>query len=96
MALPNHMSLRPDLLWLTLNLAMIIQCVSWNNIYIFLIYVPPVPGVFPALSTELEPRTFVARITPSYLVPLHFPSWPEFTSYLRMIVELTLNLAAYK
>jgi hypothetical protein len=55
-----------------------------------------VPGVFPALSAELEPWTFVARITPSYWVPLHFPSCPEFTSYLRVIEEITLNLAAYK
>jgi hypothetical protein len=28
MALLNHMSLRPGLLWLTLNLALIIQCLS--------------------------------------------------------------------
>jgi hypothetical protein len=27
-ALPNRMSLRPGLLWLTLNLALIIQCLS--------------------------------------------------------------------
>jgi hypothetical protein len=30
MALPNRMSLRPDLLWLTMNLALIIQCLSRN------------------------------------------------------------------
>jgi hypothetical protein len=35
MALPNRMSLRPSLLWLTLNLALIIQCLSRNNILIF-------------------------------------------------------------
>jgi hypothetical protein len=35
MALPNRMSLRPDLLWLNLNLALIIQCLSRNNIYFF-------------------------------------------------------------
>jgi hypothetical protein len=35
MTLPNRMSLRPGLLWLTLNLALIIQCLSWNNIYFF-------------------------------------------------------------
>jgi hypothetical protein len=34
MALPNRMSLRPCVLWLTLNLALIIQCLSWNNIFI--------------------------------------------------------------
>jgi hypothetical protein len=28
MALPNRMSVRPGLLWLTLNLALIIQCLS--------------------------------------------------------------------
>jgi hypothetical protein len=35
MALPNRMSLCPGLLWLTLNLALIIQCLSWNNIFFF-------------------------------------------------------------
>jgi hypothetical protein len=35
MALPNRMSLRPGLLWLTQNLALIIQCLSRNNIFIF-------------------------------------------------------------
>jgi hypothetical protein len=35
MALPNRMSLLPGLLWLTLNLALIIQCLSRNNIFIF-------------------------------------------------------------
>jgi hypothetical protein len=35
MALPNRMSLRPDLLWLNLNLALMIQCLSRNNIYIY-------------------------------------------------------------
>jgi hypothetical protein len=34
MALTNRMSLRPGLLWLILNLALIIQCLSWNNIFI--------------------------------------------------------------
>jgi hypothetical protein len=41
MALPNRMSLRPGLLWLTLNLAPIIQCLSWNNIYYFLNFTYP-------------------------------------------------------
>jgi hypothetical protein len=36
MALPNRMSLRPGLLWLTLNLALIIPCLSRNNIYIYI------------------------------------------------------------
>jgi hypothetical protein len=31
MTLPNRASLRPGLLWLTLNLALIIQCLSRNN-----------------------------------------------------------------
>jgi hypothetical protein len=49
MALLNRMSLRPGLLWLTLNLALIIQSLSRNNIF-FLFYVPPkislrTPGV---------------------------------------------------
>jgi hypothetical protein len=51
MALPNRMSLRPGLLWLTLNLDLIIQCLSWNNIFIFLNFTYPLrclrvtPGV---------------------------------------------------
>jgi hypothetical protein len=32
MALPNRMSLRPGLLWLTFNRALIIQCLSRNNV----------------------------------------------------------------
>jgi hypothetical protein len=32
-ALLNRMSLRPGLLWLTLDLALIIQCSSRNNIF---------------------------------------------------------------
>jgi hypothetical protein len=35
--LPNAMSLRPGLLWLTLNLALVIQCLSRNNTRIFYI-----------------------------------------------------------
>ena len=35
MALPNRMSLLPGLLWLTQNLALIIQCLSWNNTFFF-------------------------------------------------------------
>jgi hypothetical protein len=50
MALPNRMSLRPGLLWLILNLALIIQCLSWN-IFIFFYFTYPLrclhvpPGV---------------------------------------------------
>jgi hypothetical protein len=36
MALPNRMSLRPALIWLTLNLALIIQCLARKNIYIYI------------------------------------------------------------
>jgi hypothetical protein len=32
MELPNRMSLRPALLWLTLNVALIIQCLALNDI----------------------------------------------------------------
>jgi hypothetical protein len=35
------MSLRPGLLWLTLNLALIIQCLSWNNIFFFFNFTYP-------------------------------------------------------
>jgi hypothetical protein len=38
---PKSHVLTSGLLWLTLNLALITQCLSWNNIFIFLIYVPP-------------------------------------------------------
>jgi hypothetical protein len=51
MALPNRMSLRPGLLWLTLNLALIIQCLSRNSIFIFLMLRTPggtrTPGLIP-------------------------------------------------
>jgi hypothetical protein len=53
MALPNRMSLRPGLLWLTLNLALIIQCLSWNNIFIFflILRIPQDVFVYPRLNT---------------------------------------------
>jgi hypothetical protein len=35
MSLPNRMSLRLGLLWLTLTLALIIQCLSGKHIYIY-------------------------------------------------------------
>jgi hypothetical protein len=38
MVLPNRMSLRPGLLWLTENLALIIQCLSLNNILLYFTY----------------------------------------------------------
>jgi hypothetical protein len=55
-------------------------------------------NLIPAPSTRLDPWTFVARITPSYLVPLHFPSWPELSSYGCMVdvITLTLVLAIFK
>jgi hypothetical protein len=64
MALPNRMSLRPGLLWLTLNLATIIQCSSWNtcNIFIFfLFYVPP----------KMSSRTPGGTLTPGW-IPLFY------------------------
>jgi hypothetical protein len=42
MEFPNRMSLRPGFLWLTLNPALIIQYLSWNNIYIFFNFTYPV------------------------------------------------------
>ena len=52
----------------------------------------------PAPSTRIEPWTFDARITTSYLIPLRFPSCPEFSFYLRMVdvITLTLVLAIFK
>jgi hypothetical protein len=38
MALPNRISLLPGLLWLTLNLALIIQHLSDNNIFLSLLH----------------------------------------------------------
>jgi hypothetical protein len=35
MALPNVVSLRPGFLWLTLNLDLIIRCLSRNTIFFF-------------------------------------------------------------
>jgi hypothetical protein len=40
MALRNPLSLRQGLLWLSLNLALIIQCLSRNNIFFVQFYVP--------------------------------------------------------
>jgi hypothetical protein len=40
MALPNSMSLCPGLLWLTLNLALIIQCLSLNNLVFLILRTP--------------------------------------------------------
>jgi hypothetical protein len=65
MALPNRMSLRPDLLWLTLNLTLIIQCLSWNNIYIF----------FSILrSPKMFSRTPGVRRNPGW-IPLLYIIW---------------------
>jgi hypothetical protein len=38
MVLPNRMSLHPGLLWVALNLTLIIQCLSRNNIYIYFFF----------------------------------------------------------
>jgi hypothetical protein len=47
------MSLRPGLLWLTLNLALIIQCLSRNNIFFDFAYPPGY--TYPRLkSTDLD------------------------------------------
>jgi hypothetical protein len=57
MALPNRMSLRPGLLWLTLNLALDIQCLSWNNIFFF----------FLILRTKMSSRTPGGTRTPGWI-----------------------------
>lgn len=53
-------------------------------------------GSFSQHSAELEPWTFVARIYPSYLIPLHFPSSTELSSHVCVLEVITLNVAAYK
>jgi hypothetical protein len=40
MTLPNRMLLRPGLLWLTLNLTLIIQYLSRNNISLSILHTP--------------------------------------------------------
>jgi hypothetical protein len=42
MALPNRISLSPGLLWLTLNLTLIIQCLSRNNIFVLNVSAYPI------------------------------------------------------
>ena len=71
------------------------QCIFLKETSMFILEVGVVQGVFPAPSAVLDPWTFVARIDPSYLFPLHFPSWPELSSYVRVLEVTTLNLAAY-
>jgi hypothetical protein len=66
MVLANRMSLRPSLLWLILNLALIIQCLSWNNIQIYIfnftyplrcLHVPPGVRVPHVETTDLAARS---------------------------------------
>jgi hypothetical protein len=54
----NRMSLRPGLLWTTLNLALIIQCLSRNNI-LFYFYIP----------CKVFSHTPCLRVTPGVCVP---------------------------
>jgi hypothetical protein len=52
----NRMSLRPGLLWLTIKLALIIQCVSHNNIFFLsVLHTPRDVFAYPRLkTTDLE------------------------------------------
>jgi hypothetical protein len=55
MMLLNRMSIRPGILWVTLNLALIIQCLQRNNIYFFQFHIP----------REMSSLTLGATLTPS-------------------------------
>jgi hypothetical protein len=61
MALPNRMSLRPGLLWLTLNLTLIIQCLSQNNNFFNCTY--------PVRCFRVPPGVRVPRVEG------HWPQW---------------------
>jgi hypothetical protein len=61
MALPNRMSLRPGLLWLTLNPALIIQCLS--QIYHFLILQTPPKMSLRTLRGYSYPRLKTTRLS---------------------------------
>jgi hypothetical protein len=55
MAIQNGMSLLPGLLWLILNLALIIQCLSRNNIFfIFQFYITRKMFRVPLRSLQVE------------------------------------------
>jgi hypothetical protein len=57
------MSLRPGLQWLTVNLALIIQCLSWNNMCLHIQY-----GVFGYPLTHL-------RVLPGVRLPQVVDHW---------------------
>jgi hypothetical protein len=98
MALPNRMSLRPGLLWLIINQALIIQCLSRNNIYIFFNFTYPLKyvrvillGVF-AYSARGEGGVRVTQVEDqSYIrmMQLQFAScWIVYTELFQQNVML--------
>jgi hypothetical protein len=74
MALQNRISLRLGLSWLTLNLVLIIQCLSWNNTFILFNFTYPRGYAYPRLNTTvLDDREsnvrFLATVTDFPLQP---------------------------
>jgi hypothetical protein len=68
MAHPNRMFLRPGVLWLTLNLALIIQCLSWNSLFI-LYFTYPRGYAYPRLNTtDLEGPAWAAAVSVTFTV----------------------------
>jgi hypothetical protein len=83
MALPDRMSLRPFLLWLTLNLALLVQCLSRNTIFCPY-YIPrkmlsPTPRAMPLqiVKVKVTLRPTISR--PSWC---QTPSWDPVTIFL--------------
>jgi hypothetical protein len=60
------MSLRPGLLWLTLNLALIIHCLSRNNIFVSIAFTPYDDFAYPRLKTTYPGHTLASLITQPY------------------------------
>jgi hypothetical protein len=87
MVLLNRTSLRPGLLCLILNLALIIQCLSRNNIYIYIFF------FFKFYIPELSP--YCSRVTPIQLLSpdsLYTESVYIIRSFSRQSVHLLTSL----
>jgi hypothetical protein len=105
MVLPNRMSLRPGLVWLALNLALIIQCLLRNNIYIYTFFQSYMPIMmfcvprwyaYPRLkSTAIEDRgqSFRRDCAPSVISTHKWTKGPLITTReVAQIINQILNM----
>jgi hypothetical protein len=78
----NRISLRPSLLWLTLNLALIIQCLSQNNTFYFQIYIP-------LRSLRLPSRVSLPQVEDLFYTMINiYQVKPKLTPWLESASEL--------